>query len=206
LRVIGLTGGIASGKTAVSDILAQRGAVILDTDLIAREVVEPGQAAWKDIQTEFGAEMFLPDGRLDRERLGARVFADPVARERLNTITHPRIRETLMQRLDGLRASAAPPPAAVLVVPLLFEKGLDAWVEESWVVDIPETLQRERLAARDGLAPDAVKARLDSQMSRADRLARATHVISNAGDRAALAAQVQALWQQMLEASTRGDT
>lgn len=206
MRVIGLTGGIASGKTAVSDILAQRGAVILDTDLIAREVVEPGQAAWKDIQTEFGAEMFLPDGRLDRERLGARVFADPVARERLNTITHPRIRETLMQRLDGLRASAAPPPAAVLVVPLLFEKGLDAWVEESWVVDIPETLQRERLAARDGLAPDAVKARLDSQMSRADRLARATHVISNAGDRAALAAQVQALWQQMLEASTRGDT
>lgn len=205
MRVIGLTGGIASGKTAVSDLLAALGAAILDTDLIAREVVEPGRPAWRDIQAEFGPEVFLPDGQLDRARLAARVFSDPAALERLNAITHPRIRENLMQRLESLRNAPSPPPAAVLVVPLLFEKGLDAWVEESWVVDVPETLQRERLAARDGLSPEAVTARLASQMSRADRRARATHVIANEGDRQALAAQVEALWHKVLEAPARGD-
>lgn len=200
MRVVGLTGGIASGKTAVSDRLAARGAAIVDTDLLAREIVEPGERALLDLVEAFGATILTPDGRLDRKALGALVFADPQARARLNAITHPRIRERMAERLAALREAAEPAPFAVLVVPLLFENGLDAMVEESWVVDVDDAVRRERLIARDGLTPAEADARIASQLPRAEKLARATRVIRNDAGLAELDAEVERVWTEALAA------
>ena len=196
MRVIGLTGGIASGKTAVSDRLAARGAAVIDTDLLAREIVEPGEPALAEIAAAFGPRVLLPDGRLDRKAVGAVVFADDAARARLNAITHPRIRERMGARLAALRALPAPPLAAVLVVPLLFENGLDRLVDESWVVDVPEAVQRARLVTRDGLTPQEAEARIGAQMPRAEKLARATRVIRNEAGLAELDAEVGRAWRE----------
>jgi dephospho-CoA kinase len=196
VRLIGLTGGIACGKTAVSDILGELGAAIIDTDMLAREIVTPGSEGLAALVAAFGPDILRPDGTLDRERLGGRVFADPQARETLNRLTHPRIRELLASRLDALRAEASPPVAAVLVVPLLFENGLDRLVEEAWVVDAPEALQRERLARRTGLGPREVEARIASQLPRHDRLARATRVLENGGSLAQLRNEVERVWSE----------
>jgi dephospho-CoA kinase len=196
MRVIGLTGGIASGKTAVSDRLAARGAAIVDTDLLAREVVMRGTPGLAAVVEAFGPGILTPDGTLDRKALGELVFTDGTARARLNAITHPRIREAMVARLGALREASPPPPAAVLVVPLLFENGLDAMVEESWVVDVPEDVQRARLIAREGFTPAEADARIGSQMARGDKLRRATRVISNAGDLAALEAEITRVWRE----------
>ncbi|MEB3196306.1 MAG: dephospho-CoA kinase [Candidatus Sericytochromatia bacterium] len=194
MRIIGLTGGIASGKTAVSDILASLGAAIIDTDMLAREVVQPGQPGLAEVVASFGPEVLQADGQLNRGALAQRVFADEEARQRLNGILHPRIRALTAERLTAARA-AGHHAAAVLVVPLLFENGLETTVEESWVVDVPEALQRDRLAHRDGLTAGEVDARLASQMSRAERLARADRVILNTGDRAQLREEVLSTWR-----------
>ena len=194
MKVVGLTGGIACGKTAVSDRLAARGAAIIDTDLLAREVVAPGEPALAEIVAAFGPEVLRPDGTLDRAALGAIVFADPAARERLNGITHPRVRARMRDRLAALARQTPPPPVVVLVVPLLYENGLEAWGQESWVVDVPEAVQRSRLMARDGLDAAAADARIAAQMPRAERLARATRVIENQGDMAALDEAIARVW------------
>jgi dephospho-CoA kinase len=196
VRLIGLTGGIACGKTAVADILAGLGAAIIDTDVLAREVVTPGSEGLAALVAAFGPDILRSDGTLDRELLGGRVFADPQARETLNRITHPRIRALLASRLEALRAETSPPVAAVLVVPLLFENGLDRLVEEAWVVDAPEDLQRERLARRTGLGPTQVEDRIASQMARHDRLARATRVLENGGTLVQLRAEVERVWAE----------
>lgn len=196
MLVVGLTGGIASGKTAVSDRLAAKGAAIVDTDLLAREVVEPGEPALAEIARAFGPEVLQPDGTLDRRALGAVVFADPAARARLNAITHPRIRERMARRLASLAAAPDAPPAAILVVPLLFENGLDALVQESWVVDLDDAVRRARLMARDGLTAAEADARIAAQLPRAEKLARATRVIRNDGDLGALDAEVERVWRE----------
>lgn len=195
MKVIGLTGGIASGKTAVSDLLAGLGAAIIDTDLLAREVVLPGQPAYADIAAAW-PEVVAGDGTLDRARLGAIVFADPDARARLNGFTHPRIRALMAHRLDAQRAAVTPPKAAVLVVPLLFENGLDAMVEESWLVAVSAPVQRERLITRDGFAPDEADRRIASQLPLADKLKRATRVIWNEVSLADLRAAVVDTWKE----------
>lgn len=196
MRIIGLTGGIAAGKSAVSDRLARMGAVVIDTDLLAREVVEPGTPGLGEIVAAFGPSVLNPDGTLARAVLAERVFSDPRARETLNAITHPRIRALMAARVDQLRSSTAPPPAVVLVVPLLFENGLDASVDESWVVDVPEATQGARLAARNGLSEAEVKARLASQWGRAARLAKAQRVISNEGTLGDLDEAVARAWRE----------
>ncbi|MFP5503817.1 MAG: dephospho-CoA kinase [Candidatus Sericytochromatia bacterium] len=196
MRLIGLTGGIAPGKTAVSHLLAARGAAIIDTDLLAREVVEPGNPAYQDIVGDFGEGVLRPDGALDRAKLGAVVFADAEARRRLNGYTHPRIRQLMMERVAALQASATPPPAAVLVIPLLFENGLDALVEESWLVKVDPEVQKERLMRRDGFSPAEAEQRIASQMPLAEKLERATRVIDNSGDLSALDAEVDRVWQE----------
>ena len=196
MKVVGLTGGIASGKTAVSDRLAARGAAIVDTDLLAREIVAPGEPALAELAAAFGPGVLGADGALDRKALGAIVFADPDARARLNAITHPRIRDRMLARLQALAAAPAPPPLAVLVVPLLFENGLDRLVEESWVVDVDDAVRRHRLITRDGCTPAEADARIASQMGRAEKLARATRVIPNDGDLEALAAEIDRVWRE----------
>lgn len=185
---IGLTGGIASGKSTVADLFAELGATVIDTDIIAREVVAAGQPALDDIAAAFGAEVLQADGSLDRAALRARVFASSEDRETLESITHPRIRvETLRQAdtADGLYQ--------VIVVPLLVESPLRESVDRILVVDCPEKTQIERLMARDADSEAQARRILDAQSSRAQRLAIADDVITNDGTLEETRQQVAAL-------------
>lgn len=192
-KKVALTGGIASGKSAVADLLAQRGAVIIDADVLAREVVAPGTPGLAAIAERFGQDVLRPDGSLDRPALGAIVFADAGARADLEALTHPRIRA----RADELRAAASPDAVVIDVIPLLVEAGLAGRFDEVVVVDVPSQVQVERLRARDGFTHDEAMARLAAQASRGERLAVADHVVDNTGDRAGLAASVDRLWERL---------
>ena len=190
---IALTGGIASGKSAVADLLAAKGAVLVDSDVLAREVVAPGTPGLAAVVHRFGEGILRPDGALDRPALGAIVFADPDARADLEAITHPRIRA----RAGELRAEAPAGAVVIDVIPLLVEGDLSGRFDEVIVVDVPEEVQIERLRRRDGFTRDEAMARLAAQASREDRLAVADHVIDNSGDTDALAAQVDRLWDAL---------
>ena len=198
MLIVGLTGGIASGKTAVADLLAERGAALIDTDLLAREVVLPGQPAYNDIAATW-PQVVKPDG-LDRQALGAIVFNDPEARTKLNGFTHPRIRQLLFSRLEALQAASSPPPMAVLVVPLLFENKMERLVQESWLVAVSPEVQLMRLMGRDGAGEADARARIASQLPLEEKLERATRVIWNDGDREALAREVDQTWHEALGA------
>src|SRR5210317_1368915 len=191
-KVIGLTGGIASGKSAVAERLAQLGADIIDTDLISREVVQPGQPALQQIADHFGSSVIAADGLLDRARLREKVFADPSERKWLESLLHPLIRQTALERA---RASSA--KLAVLVVPLLFESGQYLETELNIVVDVPVDTQRERVLARDGVDPEQVEQILSAQMSRSERLEKADRVIDNSSTLEQLYQQVDALYQEL---------
>lgn len=174
---IGLTGGIGSGKSTVSRILRSLGAVIIDADLLARKVVEPGSAVWKGIVAAFGDDMLLPEGKLNRKRLGEIIFADENKRKLLDSITHPAIMAAMEQelRLAEDQGSAV----VVLDVPLLIESGWVSKVDEVWVVYTAPDVQEERLITRDGLSPDQAKERICSQMSLHDKLQYANVIIDN---------------------------
>lgn len=191
---VALTGGIGSGKSTVAHLLAERGAVIVDADAIAREIVEPGTTALREIGEAFGPEVIGADGRLDRRRLAEIVFADDSALRRLNDITHPRIAARSAELL------AAAPSGAVLVydMPLLVEQGpqaLDGW-DAIVVVDAPDDARLQRLVAR-GLDRDDALMRMGAQATRQERLAAADHVIDNSGDPAALERAVDGLWRSL---------
>jgi dephospho-CoA kinase len=196
---IGLTGGIASGKSAVADAFARRGAAIVDTDVIAREVVEPGRPALAAVVAAFGAEVLGPDGRLDRRALRRTVFADPEQRRRLEAILHPAIRAE-MQR----QAAAAAGPYVVIAIPLLVENGLQSQVDRVLVVDCPPEVQLARLLARDGETAEGARAILAAQATRDQRLAVADDVIVNDGSLADLEARVAALHRRYLELASAG--
>lgn len=190
---VGLTGGIGSGKTTVSQMFAELGVPVLDADEAAREVVAPGSPAWREIRDAFGPQVLDADGHIARDRLRAIVFADAHRRRELEAITHPRILDLLERRVRALRA-----PYCVLAIPLLAEGGLTEHVDRVLVVDAAQHLQIERVTARDGLTAAQVKAIMDTQASRRDRLAIANDVITNDGDRESLRAQVAALHQRYL--------
>ncbi|MGB5064881.1 MAG: dephospho-CoA kinase [Candidatus Competibacter sp.] len=198
MLVIGLTGGIGSGKTAVSDRFARHGVPVIDTDLIARELVEPGQSALADIVAEFGSNCLDSDGRLHRARLRERVFADPAGRQRLEAILHPRIRTVVWERIAALTAI----PYCLVVIPLLAETGMTDLVDRVLVVDAPEAEQIRRVMARDRI--DAIQARaiLAAQARRDARLALADDILENDGDFVELDRRVTALHRQysMLDA------
>jgi len=185
---IGLTGGIASGKSTVADLFARLGVAVLDTDLIARQVVEPGQPALTRVVEEFGPGVLGPDGRLDRPALRARVFSDPAARRRLEGILHPAIRAELARQ-----SLAAGGVYQILVIPLLVEGGRADSVDRVLVVDCPLETQLNRLQARDGETAESALKIVASQVSREARLAAADDVIVNAGPAEDLAAQVASL-------------
>lgn len=191
---IGLTGGIASGKSAVADAFARRGITIVDTDVIAREVVEPGRAALDAVVGAFGAGVLAPDGRLDRRALRAIVFADPERRRRLEAILHPAIRAEMRAR-----AAAAAGPYVVIAIPLLTESGLQSQVDRVLVVDCPRDVQLARLLARDGETRAGAERILAAQASREARLAIADDVVANDGTLAELDARVEALHRRYLE-------
>jgi dephospho-CoA kinase len=194
---VGLTGGIGSGKSEVSRRLAARGAVILDADVAAREVVAPGTPGLARIAEAFGLEVIGPDGALDRERLGAIVFADPAQRERLNAIVHPLVREWMRA---GDRAAAGSGRDGLVVVhdvPLLAEGGRRGDFDLVVVVDVPPELQVERLVSQRGMAADQARARMAAQATRQQRLAVADIVIGNSGSLADLDRRVAEVWAEL---------
>lgn len=174
--VVALTGGVASGKTAVSDRFAELGVPVVDTDVLAREAVAPGSGGLAAIEAAFGSGMMTAGGTLDRAALRRKIFDEPGARTRLEGILHPRIAEAARRRLDELDA-----PYAILVVPLLVESGLFADADRVLAVDVPEDVQIERLMRRDGTSREQAEAMLAAQASREQRLARADDVIDNTG-------------------------
>jgi len=195
MRIIGLTGGIGSGKSTVAAMLRELGATVIDADEGARAVVAPGGSAYADVVAEFGAEVVLPDGAIDRQKLAGIVFADPERRERLNGITHPRVREWMAAQLAEAGTRGA--ELVVLDVPLLYESGLDAGLSGVVVVWATPEQQLERAVGRGGDRRD-MAARIEAQMPLAEKRERATWVIDNSGPMEDTRRQVEELWQGFL--------
>ncbi|MEW6727769.1 MAG: dephospho-CoA kinase [Pseudomonadota bacterium] len=194
MLVVGLTGGVGSGKSTVASLFAAHGVPVIDTDLIARELVAPGQPALAEIAARFGPEALNPDGTLNRPWLRQRIFADEAARKVLEAILHPRIRAEVQRQLESLRRPTPPPPYALVVIPLLVETGAyDGLLDRVLVVDLPEDAQLQRLMTRDGVEEPLARAMLAAQASREARLARADEVIDNSGAPEALVEQVESL-------------
>lgn len=192
---IGLTGGIASGKSTVSRLLVERGALLVDADRIAREIVLPGSPALDQIADRFGADMLLPDGSLDRKRLGNVVFSDAAERKALEEITHPAIRQEMITQMRRLEEEH-PQSLVVVDVPLLYESGLTDRFEEIVVVYVPQAIQLERLMRRDGLTEAEASERLLSQWDIEMKRERADYVIDNSNGIEETRQQVEQFWLQ----------
>ncbi len=193
MRVIGLTGGIASGKTTVSQLFSRLGVPVIDLDIIARQLVEPGQPALKAVIGEFGEDVLTPEGRLDRQRLREMIFNQAGKRQLLENILHPQIWQTARQQLASLNS-----PYCLLVVPLLTEKASPVPLDRVLVVDIPQDEQIHRLVQRDRISAEQAEKILHAQASRQARLAMADDVIDNRGDAGELEKQVDQLHQKYL--------
>ncbi|TMD46811.1 MAG: dephospho-CoA kinase [Chloroflexi bacterium] len=191
MRVLGLTGGIGSGKSMVAQIFARLGAVVIDADQLAREVVEPGQPALQEIATAFGRDVLLSDGRLDRSKLAGIIFADPAARARLDAITHPRIRARMDEEIKARRSG---PGVLIVDIPLLYENDRTHSVERVIVVWVDPQTQLRRIRRRDGLSAEAARQRIAAQMPLDAKRARADHVIDNSGSREDTRRQVEAIY------------
>jgi dephospho-CoA kinase len=193
---VGLTGGVASGKSTVSEMLRELGAVVVDADVLAREVVEPGTSGFDAVVAAFGPEIVASDGGLDRARLGAVVFADPDKRATLESIIHPRV------RARAAEIEAAAPPGAVVVhdIPLLVETGQSDAFDAVIVVDLPVEVQVERAMGERGWSEDEARSRIAAQATREQRLAVATYVVDNTGTREDLRHQVTEVFDQLAEA------
>jgi dephospho-CoA kinase len=194
VRLIGLTGGIASGKSTVARRLVELGATLVDADVLAREVVEPGQPALAEIAETFGPGVLTEVGSLDRTALGELVFADTGARARLEAITHPRIAELTTTRVASALAGGA--PLVVVDIPLLFEKNREGGFDGVLVVWCDAAVQQRRLMARDGISEAQARSRLDAQMSLDEKRRRATWVIDNNGSEEECVRQVDVWWQR----------
>lgn len=199
----GLTGGIGSGKSTVTRLLAARGAAVVDADLVAREVVEPGSEGLAAVVSAFGEQVLRPDGSLDRAALGERVFADPDARATLNGLLHPRIAARSAQLLAEAEALD---PDGVLVhdVPLLVENGLAPAYDVVVVVDTDPEVAVRRLVEQRGMTEADARARAEAQATRAERLAVADEVVRNEGTEEELVEQVEALWQRLQQRRADG--
>lgn len=195
MRLIGLTGGIASGKSTAAKILGALGLPVLDTDEVVHRLLEPGGAAYPRVVETFGPEILDGKGRIDRGRLGNKVFADPEARRRLEAIVHPLVEAEVRRWIAQQEAEGH--AWAVLEVPLLVEAGWDRWVDEVWVVDVPVEVQVERLMRERGFSREEALSRIRAQIPREARLARATRVIANRGTVEELAAELRRAWQEL---------
>lgn len=191
--LVGLTGGIGSGKTTVTRLLAGLGAEVIDADVISRELLEPGSPLLQDIAAHFGPQL-LRNGELDRARLRALVFGDDAARQWLEQLLHPRIRAEILQRIQRSQRGWL-----VVAAPLLLESGAYGFVDCVVVVDVPEALQVSRTVARDAVPEEQVRAIMAAQLPRAERLKAAHHILHNDGDVVALREQVARLYQRFEE-------
>jgi dephospho-CoA kinase len=194
---VGLTGGIASGKSTVARRLGELGCRLIEADVLAREVVAPGEPAWRAIVEAFGSEVVHPDGQLDRKRLGALVFADPARRKRLEAITHPAILARRQAMLDRWAADGFD-ELVVLDIPLLIELGMAAEVDRVVVVYVEPETQLTRLMARDGFDAAEARRRIASQMPLAEKVRHAHYVIDSSGRPEETAAQVRAIHAALL--------
>jgi dephospho-CoA kinase len=197
MLTVGLTGGIGAGKSEVARLLASYGAVLVDSDRIAREVVEPGTEGLAAVVAEFGPQVLAPDGSLDRPQLGAIVFADEERRAALNAIVHPLVRA----RSAALQEAAGPDAIVVHDVPLLAENGLAPLYDLVIVVDAAPATQLDRLVRLRGMTEQEARARMAAQATREERLAVADIVIANDGPLAELEPQVRAAWQRLIDAT-----
>ena len=204
MRLIGLTGNIASGKSTVARLLAERGAVIVDADMLAREAVQPGTPALRAIQERWGAEVIAPDGTLDRDELRQVVFAERGQLEALNGIVHPEVERLRDERIAAARAEGA--ELVVCDIPLLFEKHLADRFEAIVLVDAPRPVRLERLVRERGLNEAEAMNMIAAQMPAELKRARADFVIDNTGTLEVLAARVDEVWQALLRGEQRART
>ena len=194
--IVGLTGGIGSGKTTVANLFAAQGITLVDADIVARDVVAQGSVGLKAIEAHFGAEILTPEGELDRAKLRQQIFNHPDEREWLNQLLHPMIRAEMLAQVE--KATSA---YVIMVVPLLFENGLDRLVNRTLVVDISPELQVNRTVKRDNVDVSQVNNIINSQCSRSEKLAKADDIIDNQGEISSLKRQVLALHQHYLQLS-----
>lgn len=193
--LVALTGGIASGKSTVCRMLEEKGAYVIETDRLAREVVRKGQPAWREIVEHFGPEVLNGEGEIDRARLGQIVFADEEERAFLNRVTHPRIFQLMFERLRAWEEDHGPEGIAVLDIPLLVDVRAGDMFDFTLVVDAPPELQAQRQVSDRGISEQEAWARIRSQVSREERLAYADHVIRNQGSMEELRLEVEAAWK-----------
>lgn len=193
MLVIGVTGGIGSGKTTVTDAFRERGIQVVDADVIAREVVAEGEPVLELLRERFGEHVLLPNGKLNRAWLRQRIFNDAEAKKFVNQLLHPLIRQRLTEQLTAART-----PYVMLSAPLLLENGLDAYCHRVLVVDVDEATQLARTQARDKVPKQQVQQIIAAQISRKERLKKADDVIDNCGTLAELLAQIEPLHQQYL--------
>ena len=196
MRIIGLTGGIASGKSTVASILSEFGATIIDADKIAREIVEPGKSALREIHKAFGDDILLADGSLNRQRLGEMIFNDPTKRQLLNSIVHPKIIEECQKRLEYYKQAGK--QAVILEVPLLIEIGMDAMVDEVWLVAADTQTQINRLIKRDGLSKGQALKRIEAQMSLEEKIPKADIIIDGQLSIDEVRSYLKILWNNVL--------
>ena len=195
MKLVGLTGGIASGKSTVAEILKRQGAAIINADILAREVVEPDRQAWTEIVNAFGTAVLQPDRALDRQKLRAIIFDDPDARKKLESIIHPQVRALAEQRIR--EHAAAGYAVIVYEVPLLFEGNLQEWLRPVILVACDVDTQRNRLQSRDNLSAAQAQKHIDAQMSLEAKRRLADYVIENNGSLEDLKRQVQAVLEKI---------
>ena len=198
--ILGLTGGIGAGKSAASTIFKSLGVHVVDADVVAREVVQPGSAtgALAQITAQFGREMLLPNGQLDRAALRQRIFANPSDKQWLNQLLHPLIRQAILAQLNASNGAYA-----ILEAPLLIENNLMPYINKLAVVDVPEALQLTRAMQRDNNSAEQIKAIMAAQISREQRLKQADFVLDNSSTTLALQKQVSLLHQRLLNLQQR---
>ncbi|MDI6601132.1 MAG: dephospho-CoA kinase [Thermoanaerobacteraceae bacterium] len=197
MKVIGLTGGIASGKSTVSNILKGLGAYIIDADEISREIIKKGSEAWKEIVDYFGSDILLPNGEIDRKKLGNIVFADKEKLDKLNAITHPRIIKRITEIIEKEKKKGKE-KAVVLDAAILVEMGLQSMVDEIWVVSVDKDMQIKRLIERDKLSYENAINRIRVQMPLSEKVKYADYVIDNSKDIGYIRNQVSKLWERVI--------
>ena len=197
MLVIGLTGGIGTGKTEVCRLVHELGAVVINADQVGHEAYAPHSEAWEAVVKAFGREVLQANGEIDRRKLGGIVFADPAQLAILNGIMHPRMASIVREKLTGLEQAGT--RVAVVEAAVLFEAGWDNLVNEVWTTESPVESVVARLQERNGLEPEEIRKRISSQMSSEERVARADQVVNNAGNLADLESSVKKIWKRRVE-------
>jgi dephospho-CoA kinase len=192
MLVIGLTGGIGTGKSEVTRLLQALGAEVINADQVGHEAYQPDSESWIEVVKAFGEDILGPSREINREKLGAIVFGDSEQLAKLNRIMHPRMAGIVSERLESLRDQGT--KVVVVEAALLYEAGWDSLVDEVWATDSPVETVMERLQARNGMSPEEVLKRIDSQMDRSERLSRAQVIVDNGGNVVDLEATIDSLW------------